>query len=560
MGTNELFYWSPLRVGCNTGIERVVLFSLLLCFSGMAFSQAELKPVPAPSSSSFPPAANSGSMAAANDADFAKAARATAVTSAAEQSGFGKVMSRIFSKRALAAGLRGTPQAVAVGLALEAAMSYFSKDDKPVSQDFPTGPFLGNETWADVLLDKGLITRSDVEVHAFEENKNIKLTTDGYVSKLNGAFYLTTSDGSTVIRDSGEIAYFGSSPLKPVFVTVPDNVEPYVFKPSPVYQMNDFSCPSDVYRGGRSDSGDEYKFQSGDEQGKLFSNNLTSLAACTFYGSRKTDSSIVSFSVSGYDADLPLPFGYSLISKMKVNYDYKDFYFDPISKKAKDIILKKTHGFNISLTPSFEKKVVPRILPDYVVSQQAEKITEPLPASVMKDVVNNVLMNVALQPDYQGVPFSPFSPVTVEELNQAVQEAAVPLTKGMLYQQTNYYPPFESPLGEQEPGLNQGQSNPSQRPDYSEEVSPDSLNIKYPELDMPTAEQILQPYKSFFSFLQDFSLPSRSAQYPVWDVLFYGNSYKIDSHCPLIEENKGVIQSVFALVWAFIALRKLLSA
>ncbi|CDH24081.1 hypothetical protein XBKB1_2370021 [Xenorhabdus bovienii str. kraussei Becker Underwood] len=35
---------------------------------------------------------------------------------------------------------------------------------------------------------------------------------------------------------------------------------------------------------------------------------------------------------------------------------------------------------------------------------------------------------------------------------------------------------------------------------------------------------------------------------------------KIDSHCPLIEENSGVIESIFSLVWGFIALRKLLSA
>lgn len=70
-------------------------------------------------------------MSAANDAEFAKVARAKAVTHAAEQSGFGKVMSRIFSKRALAEGLRGTPQTVAVGLALEAAMSY-SAMIKPV--------------------------------------------------------------------------------------------------------------------------------------------------------------------------------------------------------------------------------------------------------------------------------------------------------------------------------------------------------------------------------------------------------------------------------------------
>lgn len=50
-----------MRMGGNTGIERVVLSLMLLGFSGMAFAQAEPKPVPAPSvAPSFPPAANRG--------------------------------------------------------------------------------------------------------------------------------------------------------------------------------------------------------------------------------------------------------------------------------------------------------------------------------------------------------------------------------------------------------------------------------------------------------------------------------------------------------------------
>ncbi|MBT9430791.1 MULTISPECIES: hypothetical protein [Symbiopectobacterium] len=51
-------------------------------------------------------------------------------------------------------------------------------------------------------------------------------------------------------------------------------------------------------------------------------------------------------------------------------------------------------------------------------------MTAPLPLPAMKDIVNNVMMHSASQPDYQGVPFSPPSPVTVEELQQASQEAA----------------------------------------------------------------------------------------------------------------------------------------
>ena len=58
-------------MGGNTRIEWIILSVMLLGFSGMTFAQSAFKPVPTPPTTpSFPPAANSGVMSAANDAEL----------------------------------------------------------------------------------------------------------------------------------------------------------------------------------------------------------------------------------------------------------------------------------------------------------------------------------------------------------------------------------------------------------------------------------------------------------------------------------------------------------
>lgn len=35
---------------------------------------------------------------------------------------------------------------------------------------------------------------------------------------------------------------------------------------------------------------------------------------------------------------------------------------------------------------------------------------------------------------------------------------------------------------------------------------------------------------------------------------------KIDSHCPLIEQNRSAVETIFLIIWGFVALRIILSA
>ncbi|MDX7986501.1 hypothetical protein FE392_04010 [Xenorhabdus sp. 12] len=183
-------------------------------------------------------------------------------------------------------------------------------------------------------------------------------------------------------------------------------------------------------------------------------------------------------------------------------------------------------------------------------------------AKQVADMVNALLMETSLNSDYKGIPFNTTNPVTEAEIKAALKTDVIPLTE--LLKPVEPYNDIKT-----KEALSKELSNLS-KPDINDKNKGDDENkdndidgdVKYPDLDMPTAEQILLPYKSFFPFLQNFSLPSRPAQCPVWDINISYMRYqgKIDSHCPLIEENKGVIESVFSLVWGFISLRKLLSA
>ncbi len=98
---------------------------------------------------------------------------------------------------------------------------------------------------------------------------------------------------------------------------------------------------------------------------------------------------------------------------------------------------------------------------------------------------------------------------------------------------------------------NQGNNN-NDNEDYGE---PD-----YPDLEPPTALQILEPFKKFFPTLQNFKLTAQSATCPTWSFELWNKTFTIDSHCPLLEQQRSLIQLIFSILWAFIALRQLLTA
>lgn len=82
----------------------------------------------------------------------------------------------------------------------------------------------------------------------------------------------------------------------------------------------------------------------------------------------------------------------------------------------------------------------------------------------------------------------------------------------------------------------------------------------YPELEPPTAYQILEPFKQFFPELQNVHIQNRGVSCPTWSFEALGHIYTIDSHCPILEKNRNVFSVLFILIWSIIAIKKLLSA
>lgn len=65
-------------------------------------------------------------------------------------------------------------------------------------------------------------------------------------------------------------------------------------------------------------------------------------------------------------------------------------------------------------------------------------------------------------------------------------------------------------------------------------------------------------------FLSDFKIGGSDAACPVADISFslagFNFEQIIDSHCDVIEKNRKFIELIASLIWAFAALRMILSA
>ncbi|THA09152.1 hypothetical protein D3M81_11530, partial [Rodentibacter pneumotropicus] len=82
----------------------------------------------------------------------------------------------------------------------------------------------------------------------------------------------------------------------------------------------------------------------------------------------------------------------------------------------------------------------------------------------------------------------------------------------------------------------------------------------YPELEPPTAYQILEPLKQFFPELQNIHIQKKGVACPTWSFNALGHTYTIDSHCPILEKNRSILSALFILIWSIIAIRRLLNA
>ncbi|WP_100066469.1 hypothetical protein [Actinobacillus minor] len=193
--------------------------------------------------------------------------------------------------------------------------------------------------------------------------------------------------------------------------------------------------------------------------------------------------------------------------------------------------------------------------------------TQPLTATQLAQLFNALMMSAASQADYEGIPFSPTNPITAQEVQASLQELGLSqptfqdlFTKAGTGDQITFeYTTNTSPVVNPSPS-----TNPNTRPNEGGRFDEDAdlSELEYPELETPTAREILEPFNQFFPKLKNFKLTSHSAQCPKWqiDIPFLNFNYELKEHCELIEEQKNLIKVIFTILWGFIALRHLLSA
>lgn len=190
---------------------------------------------------------------------------------------------------------------------------------------------------------------------------------------------------------------------------------------------------------------------------------------------------------------------------------------------------------------------------------------KPLTAQQLATIYNALLLSASSQVGYAGVPFTSANPITANEVAQSLAELGL--------ENPSYADLFtKAGVGNQikielatAPQTNPSIS-PNLSPNNSEEIEDigdiEDAELTTPELEPPTARQILEPFNKFFPTLKNLTIAERSVQCPIWEghLPYLDIDIRLDKHCDYLEQNKGVISSLMLLIWGIIALRILLSA
>uniref|UniRef100_A0AAU8B4Q0 Capsid protein n=1 Tax=Dulem virus 52 TaxID=3145763 RepID=A0AAU8B4Q0_9VIRU len=185
--------------------------------------------------------------------------------------------------------------------------------------------------------------------------------------------------------------------------------------------------------------------------------------------------------------------------------------------------------------------------------------TQPLTATQLAQLFNALMMSAASQANYDGIPFTSTNPITANEVNAVLTELGITPTYADLFAKAGtgdnlefdyHVSPSPNPVPTPNPRPNDGE--------FNEDI--DMSELEYPELESPTARQILEPLKQFFPEFQKLHIQEKGASCPTWSFDALNRTYTIDGHCTLLEKNRNLFSSVFILIWSIIAIRRLLSA
>jgi len=178
---------------------------------------------------------------------------------------------------------------------------------------------------------------------------------------------------------------------------------------------------------------------------------------------------------------------------------------------------------------------------------------------VLADIFNEIIYSASSQTDYNGLPYSSTTPITANEIQAVAKEMGLNLTQYDLFYSTIPENDMLASVEKQYTTIINNSNNNNDDNHHKE----DDIDYTFtpPELeDIPTGTEVLSYLDNLFPFLRNFELTEKSASCPIGTFEAFGQTYTIDTHCPLLEENRTLFQTIMLIVWAFVSLRIILKA
>lgn len=184
-----------------------------------------------------------------------------------------------------------------------------------------------------------------------------------------------------------------------------------------------------------------------------------------------------------------------------------------------------------------------------------------IPISKLTTLINALMMNAASMDGYQGLPFSSSNLFTEQEVKQAIQDIGHHPTL------LDWYGIAADPSGNL--NLNFKTTyiniyNNYHNNDDDDIIDDNVKKIDWGDFEPPELEQTPDDFLSFFDdlfpFLRDFELDEKKADCPIIQFDAFGKIYTIETHCPLLEQNRPLTEMIMLIVWAFVSLRIILKA
>ncbi|WP_392565053.1 hypothetical protein RHO13_13205 (plasmid) [Orbus wheelerorum] len=186
-----------------------------------------------------------------------------------------------------------------------------------------------------------------------------------------------------------------------------------------------------------------------------------------------------------------------------------------------------------------------------------------IPISKLTALINALMMNAASMDGYNGLPFSSTNLFTEQEIKQAIKDIGHHPT---LLDWYGIAADSSSLLNlDPKSAYITIYNNNSTNNNNNNTTNNSNVNkVDWGEFEPPELEQMPDDFLGFFDdlfpFLRDFELDEKKADCPIYHFDAFNQTYTIETHCPLLEQNRTLTEMIMLIVWAFVSLRIILKA